>query len=208
MSYWHQLRAVLAVRPEDRARDRPRLGRVPQLPARRRRRRQDARHRRDARASTTSPTSPSSTRRCPPASRSTRSARSRCSSTCRSREFETCLANIARARQPARVHLAAVSRPAHPLRRSGGATTTSRSATSSCCRGGTSRSPSITGSSAIRTPRARSPSVIARHLDVVSRGFIRENPYHYMWQLRPRAQCPSVPEARPSGCPRRRCPSA
>ncbi len=29
---------------------------------------------------------------------------------------------------------------------------------------------------------------IARHLDVVSRGFIRENPYHYMWQLRRRAQ--------------------
>jgi hypothetical protein len=27
---------------------------------------------------------------------------------------------------------------------------------------------------------------IARHLDVVSRGFIRENPYHYMWQLRRR----------------------
>ena len=27
---------------------------------------------------------------------------------------------------------------------------------------------------------------IARHLDVVSRGFIRENPYHYMWQLRVR----------------------
>jgi 2-polyprenyl-3-methyl-5-hydroxy-6-metoxy-1,4-benzoquinol methylase len=25
--------------------------------------------------------------------------------------------------------------------------------------------------------------VIARHLKVVKRGFIRENPYHYMWQL-------------------------
>ncbi|HEY6179380.1 MAG TPA: methyltransferase domain-containing protein [Kofleriaceae bacterium] len=25
---------------------------------------------------------------------------------------------------------------------------------------------------------------IARHLDVVSRGFIPENPYHYLWQLR------------------------
>jgi 2-polyprenyl-3-methyl-5-hydroxy-6-metoxy-1,4-benzoquinol methylase len=28
--------------------------------------------------------------------------------------------------------------------------------------------------------------VIARQLDVVSRGFIRENPYHYMWRLRRR----------------------
>jgi Methyltransferase domain len=28
---------------------------------------------------------------------------------------------------------------------------------------------------------------IARHLDVVSRGFIRDNPYHYLWQLRRRA---------------------
>jgi 2-polyprenyl-3-methyl-5-hydroxy-6-metoxy-1,4-benzoquinol methylase len=28
---------------------------------------------------------------------------------------------------------------------------------------------------------------IARHLDVVSRGFIPENPYHYLWQLRRRA---------------------
>ena len=28
--------------------------------------------------------------------------------------------------------------------------------------------------------------VIAKHLDVVSRGFIAENPYHYMWQLRSR----------------------
>jgi 2-polyprenyl-3-methyl-5-hydroxy-6-metoxy-1,4-benzoquinol methylase len=25
---------------------------------------------------------------------------------------------------------------------------------------------------------------IANHLDIVSRGFIRENPYHYLWQLR------------------------
>ncbi len=30
--------------------------------------------------------------------------------------------------------------------------------------------------------------MIARHLDVVSRGFIRENPYHYMWQLRRRGE--------------------
>jgi len=29
---------------------------------------------------------------------------------------------------------------------------------------------------------------IAQHLDVVSRGFIRENPYHYLWQLRRRAE--------------------
>jgi 2-polyprenyl-3-methyl-5-hydroxy-6-metoxy-1,4-benzoquinol methylase len=28
--------------------------------------------------------------------------------------------------------------------------------------------------------------LIARQLDVVSRGFIRENPYHYLWQLRRR----------------------
>ena len=28
--------------------------------------------------------------------------------------------------------------------------------------------------------------LITRHLDVVSRGFIRENPYHYLWQLRRR----------------------
>ena len=27
---------------------------------------------------------------------------------------------------------------------------------------------------------------IAKHLDVVSRGFIRENPYHYMWRLKRR----------------------
>jgi 2-polyprenyl-3-methyl-5-hydroxy-6-metoxy-1,4-benzoquinol methylase len=30
--------------------------------------------------------------------------------------------------------------------------------------------------------------MIERHLDVVSRGFIRENPYHYMWQLRRRGE--------------------
>jgi 2-polyprenyl-3-methyl-5-hydroxy-6-metoxy-1,4-benzoquinol methylase len=28
--------------------------------------------------------------------------------------------------------------------------------------------------------------VIAKHLDVVSRGFLPENPYHYMWQLKSR----------------------
>jgi hypothetical protein len=28
---------------------------------------------------------------------------------------------------------------------------------------------------------------IVRHLDVVERGFLRENPYHYMWQLRTRS---------------------
>ena len=27
---------------------------------------------------------------------------------------------------------------------------------------------------------------IEQQLDVVSRGFIRENPYHYLWQLRRR----------------------
>ncbi|MEO7733026.1 MAG: hypothetical protein ABIY55_18840, partial [Kofleriaceae bacterium] len=27
---------------------------------------------------------------------------------------------------------------------------------------------------------------IATQLDVVSRGFLRENPYHYLWQLRRR----------------------
>jgi hypothetical protein len=32
--------------------------------------------------------------------------------------------------------------------------------------------------------------LIARHFEVVSRGFIREITYHYMWQLRPRAQLP------------------
>ncbi len=31
---------------------------------------------------------------------------------------------------------------------------------------------------------------IERHLDVVSRGFIRENPYHYLWQLRRRRELP------------------
>jgi hypothetical protein len=34
----------------------------------------------------------------------------------------------------------------------------------------------------------KTTKVIAKHLDVVSRGFIRENPYHYMWQLRRRAE--------------------
>ena len=34
----------------------------------------------------------------------------------------------------------------------------------------------------------RVTKVIARQLDVVSRGFIRENPYHYMWQLRRRGE--------------------
>jgi 2-polyprenyl-3-methyl-5-hydroxy-6-metoxy-1,4-benzoquinol methylase len=29
---------------------------------------------------------------------------------------------------------------------------------------------------------------LQKHVDVVSRGFIRENPYHYMWQLRRRAE--------------------
>jgi hypothetical protein len=33
--------------------------------------------------------------------------------------------------------------------------------------------------------------VIAKHLDVVSRGFIPENPYHYLWQLRRRAELAS-----------------
>jgi len=32
---------------------------------------------------------------------------------------------------------------------------------------------------------------IATVLDVVSRGFIRENPYHYMWQLRRRGELPA-----------------
>jgi 2-polyprenyl-3-methyl-5-hydroxy-6-metoxy-1,4-benzoquinol methylase len=32
--------------------------------------------------------------------------------------------------------------------------------------------------------------IIARQLDVVSRGFIRENPYHYLWQLRRRDGTP------------------
>jgi len=30
--------------------------------------------------------------------------------------------------------------------------------------------------------------IMKRHLDVVSKGFIRENPYHYMWQLRRRGE--------------------
>jgi hypothetical protein len=34
-------------------------------------------------------------------------------------------------------------------------------------------------------------NVIAKHMDVVSKGFIRENPYHYMWQLRRRAELPA-----------------
>ena len=33
--------------------------------------------------------------------------------------------------------------------------------------------------------------VIAKHMDVVSKGFIRENPYHYMWQLRRRGELPA-----------------
>jgi 2-polyprenyl-3-methyl-5-hydroxy-6-metoxy-1,4-benzoquinol methylase len=32
----------------------------------------------------------------------------------------------------------------------------------------------------------KTTKIIAKHLDVVSRGFIRDNPYHYMWQLRRR----------------------
>jgi SAM-dependent methyltransferase len=30
--------------------------------------------------------------------------------------------------------------------------------------------------------------LIAKHMDVVTKGFIRENPYHYMWQLRRRGE--------------------
>jgi 2-polyprenyl-3-methyl-5-hydroxy-6-metoxy-1,4-benzoquinol methylase len=33
----------------------------------------------------------------------------------------------------------------------------------------------------------KTTKIIERQLDVVSRGFLRENPYHYMWQLRRRA---------------------
>lgn len=33
---------------------------------------------------------------------------------------------------------------------------------------------------------------IRKHLDVVSKGFIRENPYHYMWQLRRRSELPAA----------------
>ena len=33
--------------------------------------------------------------------------------------------------------------------------------------------------------------VIATHMDVVTKGFIRENPYHYMWQLKKRAELPT-----------------
>jgi SAM-dependent methyltransferase len=39
--------------------------------------------------------------------------------------------------------------------------------------------------------------VIAKHLDVVSKGFIRENPYHYMWQLRRRGELASGPSGTP-----------
>lgn len=39
--------------------------------------------------------------------------------------------------------------------------------------------------------------VMQKHLDVVSRGFIRENPYHYLWQLRRRAELPSGPVETP-----------
>ena len=35
--------------------------------------------------------------------------------------------------------------------------------------------------------------IMARHLDVVSRGFIRENPYHYMWHLRRRGELAAPP---------------
>ena len=100
MSYWHQMRAVLAVRPEDRARDRPRLAAcsaatssTPASPSRRSTSTPRA-------ASTTSPTSRSSTRRCPPASRSTRCARSRSSSTCRSPSSRPASRDLARARRP------------------------------------------------------------------------------------------------------------
>ena len=30
--------------------------------------------------------------------------------------------------------------------------------------------------------------LMSKHFEVVSKGFIRENPYHYMWQLRAPAQ--------------------
>ena len=33
--------------------------------------------------------------------------------------------------------------------------------------------------------------VIGKHMDVVTKGFIRENPYHYMWQLRRRGELTS-----------------
>jgi SAM-dependent methyltransferase len=33
--------------------------------------------------------------------------------------------------------------------------------------------------------------VIKKHLDVVDKGFIRENPYHYMWQLKRRGELAS-----------------
>ena len=157
MSYWHQLRAVLVGAAEDRARDRSRLGRLPQLPARRRRRRQDARYRRVARrrlrrrhhqARPDFAAGPHV--RC-----GLRVPGPRAPAVRRVRDLP---GRHRAARQPARVHLAALPRPARSAGRSGGATTSSRSATSSCCRGGTSRSPSTTGSSAIRSPRARSRS--------------------------------------------------
>ncbi|MDB4962128.1 MAG: Methyltransferase type 11 [Myxococcales bacterium] len=34
---------------------------------------------------------------------------------------------------------------------------------------------------------------IEKHLDVVSKGFIRENPYHYMWQLKRRGELSAPP---------------
>jgi 2-polyprenyl-3-methyl-5-hydroxy-6-metoxy-1,4-benzoquinol methylase len=33
--------------------------------------------------------------------------------------------------------------------------------------------------------------VLAKHLEVVGRGFIPENPYHYLWRLRRRAELPA-----------------
>jgi 2-polyprenyl-3-methyl-5-hydroxy-6-metoxy-1,4-benzoquinol methylase len=38
----------------------------------------------------------------------------------------------------------------------------------------------------------KTTKLIRRHLDVVSRGFVRENPYHYMWQLRRRGELPGA----------------
>ena len=37
----------------------------------------------------------------------------------------------------------------------------------------------------------RITKIMRAHLDVVSRGFIRENPYHYMWHLRRRGELPA-----------------
>jgi 2-polyprenyl-3-methyl-5-hydroxy-6-metoxy-1,4-benzoquinol methylase len=34
----------------------------------------------------------------------------------------------------------------------------------------------------------RITKLMRKHVDVISRGFIRENPYHYMWQLRRRGE--------------------